>query len=159
EALPPARDCVVRARLRHVAEAVRAPVAHRAEAEERPVGQPELDAVQLARAERRQAAPDHLAAVDGPGAAERRLADARAEAVGADDQGVLAGGAIAEPDRDAALVMAERRHPGPEAAGHGGGGGPEGLVQPGALDADHRADVAPQRLQVGIAEHVAGARG
>src|SRR5262249_23471740 len=64
ETLQAARERVVDARPGHVAEAVGPAAADRAQTEETPVPQPELDGARLGRRHRRQAPPGHLSAVD-----------------------------------------------------------------------------------------------
>src|SRR5262249_59221766 len=140
----PTSDRIVHALLRHVAEAVGLPFAHRAEPEEASVAQPELHAGRLTRKDRRQAAPCHLAAVDWQSGADREPAHGRGNTVGADDEVVRAGGAVAESDGNALAPLAQRRDGGRKTAVHGGAGW-QRVLQLGPVDANERTDIAPQR--------------
>src|SRR5262249_44843595 len=66
---------------------------------------------------------------------------------------VLAGSSVVERDRHAVLALCQRRDPRPEPAGDGTSA--EHVMQPGALDSDEWSDVAPQWLELDVAEHVA----
>ena len=102
QTLASAIDRIMQARPRHVAEAIRTAVAHRAQAEETPIPEVELDTAGLLTPDRGQAPPGRLTAINRRRVAERQLARGRRDAIGADDQGVLIGGAIAELDPDPA---------------------------------------------------------
>jgi hypothetical protein len=101
------------------AEAVRSPAAHRHQTEEAAVAHHDRHGVHSTRASRYDAAPDDLPSVARRWPAQGQGANARVDAVGADDQLVVASGTVAELDRDATRVLGERANREPETGGHG----------------------------------------
>src|SRR5262249_59215843 len=85
----------------------------------------------------RNAAPHHLPAVDGWRRIEGKPTHGRVDAVGADDEVVRAGTAVAELDGYTPVVSAQCRDRRAETAGPGAG--QQRSVKLGALDADERA--------------------
>ena len=116
-------------------------VPDRADTEETPIAQPELNAIGLRLTDWYQAAPHHLSTIGRWIRPQHELARRRMNPIGADHKVVFTGRTIVEPDRHVVIVLAQRHDPGPETQGDRTR--LERVVQLRAFDSNERIDAAP----------------
>jgi len=155
QAVEPARQRLIGARLGNVAKAIGSPVADRAEPKEAALAQVKLKVGEAAGPDRRDAAPGHGAGVGGWRRAQSEGADGGRDPVRAHDQVVVAGRAVAEGDRNVIVVLGQGPDRRTQATAHALDAGDQHLLQARALDADKGADIAPERRKIALRQYLA----
>ena len=148
----PAAYVIVEMRLGNMAKSISVAAAHRTEAEEAPVSEEEPQVSQLGWSHRHNATPSNMTGARGRVCPESQIANAGRKAVGTDDKIVSSAGSIAEPDRNAIMILLQRDHRRAQPTRHCGHADQQSLLQHGALYSDERPDAVPKILQIDLAK-------
>src|ERR1700730_19054497 len=136
QSLQSAPHFIVDVQVGHMPKAVCVPVSHRAEPKEAPVSEEEPQVSRAFWADRRKASPRHVPRIRRRVRAQGQSAHGRRYSVGANDKVILTSRAVAKLDRDAAIVLTQRRDGHAEPARHRGTAIEQHSLQFGPFDAD-----------------------